>query len=859
MLAELASQNPIGLLLCGIGAISGIVLLLLLLWSTQKSPSEKGQGRNGPDSSKGKKAAAHRARIEATVQARKEAKSIKKTNEDEAGAKQPPACQQEPEEATHEQEEPSAPDEDEETSERVAKLMAKKAERKAKKAQEAAATDPNEIQREEVLEAPAHVEEEEASQQFEKPKGKKGKKQHQTEPEAKQPELKQPEEQAQVAEPEEPSATEVEEDERTKKILEKKAARKAKKAHEVSHSEPVVVEPEVQKVDKASKEKKIETIEKFEKVEKVEKDEKAERHEKAQKAEKVEKAETFEKVEKAEKVEKVEKVEKPEKHEKAHKAEKVEKAETVQKVEKAEVDEAPIEAKPVVEPAAAPKGFYVERTGKKTKKPKGKGVPQADEDTPGGADDVAANAVDQDGFECASTTKTDKAARAQRTVEEEAHQNEEEEKAREAERQHRRAQSQKQAELQMEAQQKHAEKMAELEKVNPLPQQKAATLARQGPQLSPIEKDILKMEKKLREVEHLKQRLEQGEDLEPLQREKVARFGDGEIAERIAELRVKREEEIAEEAARQEKQQERRAAAEQKAAESAAANPGKGNAKGNAKGDRRQARSQGPHDNDRSSSKGARKGGNGGFKGDGAKGDGAKGGGFKGHFAGFSKGKGKGGGSEDEWLRRQQDQWHNGGAQHRSGSAPIAQPDFWMEPLEGIPPRMIPNIDPSMMQCQPQGPENAEYAEYQEYLQFSQGKVDAGIAEVGAEASYRGMEPEPEFDPTGMDPQALAQMNPELTMCMPMEEPWDACWDLSRMGWCPRGNMCKWNHGQLSYMGGEGQWAPEGFEEGQFPEGLKMEGFEPATCGNGFGDNEFPEGSEDAGCPEGEDAQVLET
>merc|ERR1711985_60963 len=89
---------------------------------------------------------------------------------------------------------------------------------------------------------------------------------------------------------------------------------------------------------------------------------------------------------------------------------------------------------------------------------------------------------------------------------------------------------------------KRKEEAKEEEMINPLPQAgKSKAASKKESTMTPVEKEILKFEKKLREVEALLKLQEDGAELQPNQLEKVEKEHD--IKLKLAELSVAREEE----------------------------------------------------------------------------------------------------------------------------------------------------------------------------------------------------------------------------------------------------------------------------------------------------------------------------
>mmetsp|Transcript_78809 Transcript_78809/g.149788 ORF Transcript_78809/g.149788 Transcript_78809/m.149788 type:complete len:1113 (-) Transcript_78809:129-3467(-) len=283
-----------------------------------------------------------------------------------------------------------------------------------------------------------------------------------------------------------------------------------------------------------------------------------------------------------------------------------------------------------------------------------------------------------------------------------------------------------------------------------------------APPRTQLERDILKHEKKLREVERLRVRQEAGEALEPNQLEKLAKIDA--VREKLAELQMQQS---AVEAEKNNQEGDFQAAATvpaQQVIEPVAIDAGQ-----------RTSLRQWAMQASRSAAP---------------------------FVAGQHSGKGK-----------QND-----------------MQDMWMEPMDNLPYAQVCSPGPICIGGKGEirtplvapGPGFMEIG----HKDFEEGGMPLPFGHM---MSFKGREPEPEFDPTGPPQPAMFLGGPDmasLELQMPpsqAEERWESCWEWVRTGWCPRGITCRWEHPALGPVafGGGAQFM--GFEdEGALPPGVVL-------------------------------------
>lgn len=255
-------------------------------------------------------------------------------------------------------------------------------------------------------------------------------------------------------------------------------------------------------------------------------------------------------------------------------------------------------------------------------------------------------------------------------------------------------------------------------------------------QRTQLDREILKQEKKLHEIEKLRQRLENGETLEPLQRDKIAK--EEEVKQKVAELHLKRAVEQAEGLIAQQpahmqaqQQQEQQQVPQQFGDVDALLPMGRTPLRPPPRGYESWKPGGAPEEP---------------WVGDAWVSDSPE------SYGGPPKGKGKGRG------RRK--------ARNDQAAGPG---DLWMESLE----------DMRGMQMEQQ----EDFDSMMPVMMMPVGGLPDGSMEGG------------EFDPSMME--GVPMMMP---VEMPAEETWDTCWEWVRTGWCPRGATCRWDHPPLGTM-----------------------------------------------------------
>jgi len=294
---------------------------------------------------------------------------------------------------------------------------------------------------------------------------------------------------------------------------------------------------------------------------------------------------------------------------------------------------------------------------------------------------------------------------------------------------------------------------------------------------SATEREILKLQKKAREMEHLKQRKAEGEVLETLQLQKLERGAD--IGPRLADLRQQHAEEVAREA---------ELALQREAMQAE---------------DARQARENPPAPEegwtglehappDRCLEKDGRKGskGNGKSNGKGSKGKG------RGKGAQDWKGKGRGKGAVP---------FVQGAGVGSCGSDASA---WWLEdgPLAD---GRVPSVVPGSVR----GPLHAQMQVGDMWMEMvDHGPPPGGAFCIGGPGP---MWADTLVAPSGIPVQAEWHVPPagfEMVGPSPdtdfgdaaLQGRWEVCWEWCQTGWCPRGITCRWEHPPLGPVDGNG-------------------------------------------------------